>query len=425
MSPIDPRGALQLATGRGNELVSLLSSLIAAPSPYGSSGAEAQEVLARFLERHGFAVARSRDDPGMYRDHPDFMPATPSSAEHSPPVNLVARLRSGAEMPLVFFAHVDTEQALAGAAPAAGPIVPDEGKLYGLGAADDKGGLAAAAVAVAILGERHGRAPRLLSVHGKGGGARGSLPLFARLEDGPTAAVYVHPTETGRGMSELKISSRGVLDVRLEARGWREAPIEIGTPESAPLGGAGDALAASLEWIRELREADLAGSVVHTGRIEGGDGPGLVPDRCRAELRILFDEPRTAAEIMAAICRSAEGGAARRSSEVGRLRIEVTPAGLAANPASVSWNGKAALLLRSAIRDVVGTEPAPYTAHLASDIRFPIRLRGLPTLGIGCRAGGFYGPEEWVDLDDLVRLVAVLVRFASVWDGAPEDSVSL
>jgi len=67
----------------------------------------------------------------------------------------------------------------------------------------------------------------------------------------------------------------------------------------------------------------------------------------------------------------------------------------------------------------------PYAAHLASDIRFPIRLCGLPTLGIGCLAGGFYTPEEWGDLDDLVRLVAVLVRFASAWDSTPESSVSL
>ena len=31
---------------------------------------------------------------------------------------------------------------------------------------------------------------------------------------------------------------------------------------------------------------------------------------------------------------------------------------------------------------------AAYGAHLASDLRFPIRLLGTPAVGIGCRAGG-------------------------------------
>jgi acetylornithine deacetylase/succinyl-diaminopimelate desuccinylase-like protein len=420
MTAVEARAALRLAESRREELVSLLSHLIAAASPYGSSGAEAQNVLARFLERHGFAVTQSRDDPGGYRNHPDFMPPPVSPGKNAPPINLVARLREEAEMPLLFFAHVDTEPLRPASAPE--EAVVREGKLYGAGAADDKGGLAAAAFAAAILAESLGRAPRLLSVHGKGGGSRGSLPAFARLEAGPKAAVYVHPAETGRGMSELKISCRGVLDVRLAVRGWRGAPLEIGTPESAPLDGGGDALAACLELIRELRETDLAGSVVQLGRIEGGDGPGLVPDRALAELRILFDEPHTTAGVLAAFGRAAEDYALRHATGDVRFRIEVTSAGRAANPASVPWNAQPTLVLRRVIEEITGNEPKPYAAHLASDIRFPIRLCGLPTVGIGCLAGGFYGPEEWVDLDDLVRLVAVLVRFASAWD--PTDSPS-
>jgi acetylornithine deacetylase/succinyl-diaminopimelate desuccinylase-like protein len=419
MTAVEARAALRLAESRREELVSLLSHLIAAASPYGSSGAEAQNVLARFLERHGFAVTQSRDDPEGYRNHPEFMPPPVAPGENVPPMNLVARLREEAEMPLVFFAHVDTEPSRPASAP--GEAVVREGKLYGPGAADDKGGLAAAAVAAALLAESRGRAPRLLSVHGKGGGSRGSLPVFARLEAGPKAAVYVHPAETGRGMSELKISSRGVLDARLAVRGWRGA-LEIGTPESAPLDVGGDALAACLELIQELREIDLAGSVVQLGRIEGGDGPGLVPDRALAELRILFDEPHTTAGVLAAIGRAAEDYAVRHATEDIRFRIEVTSAGRAANPASVPWNAQPTLVLRRVIEEITGNEPKPYAAHLASDIRFPIRLCGLPTVGIGGLAGGFYGPEEWVDLDDLVRLVAALIRFASAWD--PTDSLS-
>jgi acetylornithine deacetylase/succinyl-diaminopimelate desuccinylase-like protein len=71
--------------------------------------------------------------------------------------------------------------------------------------------------------------------------------------------------------------------------------------------------------------------------------------------------------------------------------------------------------LRTAITEVTGTAPAPYTGHYAGDIRYPIRLSGVPAFGIGSVAGGFYGPDEWVDLDDLVRLTAVVALVSERW----------
>jgi acetylornithine deacetylase/succinyl-diaminopimelate desuccinylase-like protein len=71
--------------------------------------------------------------------------------------------------------------------------------------------------------------------------------------------------------------------------------------------------------------------------------------------------------------------------------------------------------LRAAINEVTGTPPSPYTGHYAGDIRYPIRLSGVPAFGIGSVAGGFYGPDEWVDLDDLVRLTAVVALVSERW----------
>jgi hypothetical protein len=34
---------------------------------------------------------------------------------------------------------------------------------------------------------------------------------------------------------------------------------------------------------------------------------------------------------------------------------------------------------------------------------------------MGSLAGGFYGADEWVDIDDLVRLVAVVMLCADRW----------
>ena len=97
----------------------------------------------------------------------------------------------------------------------------------------------------------------------------------------------------------------------------------------------------------------------------------------------------------------------------GRFGFEATAPGLRANPAETGWTDSLATELRSAVARVTGREPVRYADHLASDIRFPIRLQGAASLGIGSLGGNFYGPDEWVDLDDLVRLVAVLVLFGA------------
>ena len=63
----------------------------------------------------------------------------------------------------------------------------------------------------------------------------------------------------------------------------------------------------------------------------------------------------------------------------------------------------------------------PYSAHLASDLRFPLLVARCPAIGLGPFAGGFYGPNEWVDFDDLNRLVKVLVAAAHGWTDPEEE----
>ncbi len=107
----------------------------------------------------------------------------------------------------------------------------------------------------------------------------------------------------------------------------------------------------------------------------------------------------------------------RRSRGTGDQHITVTLErdGLGANHAAVPWDSPACQALRTSIADVTGTSPASYPTHFAGDIRYPIRLAGVPAFGMGSLAGGFYGADEWVDIDDLVRLVAVVMLCADRW----------
>lgn len=408
---LDAATALGLARARRDELVALLSELIAVSSPLGESADTAQKAVARYLDARGYRAELTTDDPTAYTSHPDYMaPATPYPA---PAVNLVARATARPSR-VGLFAHVDTERAGPGWTTPPLAATLREGRLYGLGAADDKGGVAAMAVAAAILAAEGRPGPIVMSLHGKGGGSRGSLPTFARLKDF-SHVLYVHPAETGRGFADIKHIVRGVIDMRLSVTGWRGAAREIGSPDSASFSEGGDALQAALAIVDDWRGGTLKGCEVNVGEIAAGDRVGSVPQSARARIRVLFDDQRAFGEILAACRRDAERVAAARSRGDRRIAVTLDRDGLGANHAAVPWDSAACRVLRTAIADVTGRQPASYPTHFAGDIRYPIRLTGAPAFGMGSLAGGFYGPDEWVDVDDLVRLVAVVLLAADRW----------
>lgn len=409
--PLDARQALALARGKRDELVDLLTRLIAVSSPLGESAEAAQRVAADYLRTRGYGPELVVDDPTRYTSHPDYMaPATPYPA---PATNLVGRPVSRASR-VALFAHIDTERA--GAGWTGDPLRArlERGRVYGLGAADDKGGVAAMLVAAAILQAEGRPSPVVLSLHGKGGGSRGSLPTFARLRDF-SQVLYVHPAETGRGLIDIKHVVRGVLDLRITVTGWRGAPREIGSPDSAPYADGGNALDAMLAMIERLKGSALKGADVNVGELRAGDRVGSIPHQAHARMRVLYDDDRAFGAVLDSVRRECEAEAAARARGDRRFLVRVERDGLGANFASVPWDGPACSTLRRAIAEVTGTEPASYPTHFAGDIRYPIRLAGVPAFGIGSLAGGFYGPDEWVDVDDLVRLVAVVALASDRW----------
>lgn len=409
--PLDAAGALALARASRDELVALLSQLIAVSTPLGESAEQGQRVVADYLRARGYRPEPVTDDPTAYTAHPDYMaPATPYPA---PAVNLLAR---AAERPsrVGLFAHIDTERAGPGWTTPPLTATVRDGRLYGLGAADDKGGVAAMAVAATILRAQGRPGPLVMSLHGKGGGSRGSLPTFARLKD-VSHVLYVHPAETGRGFADIKHIVRGVLDLRLTVTGWRGPAREIGSPDSASFSAGGDALQAALAMIEAWRRGPLQRAEVNVGELTAGDRVGSVPAQARARVRVLFDDERAFGEVLEAARRECGRIAAERSRGEQRITVTLERDGLGANHAAVPWDSPACRVLRTSIEEVTGRAPASYPTHFAGDIRYPIRLAGVPAFGMGSLAGGFYGPDEWVDIDDLVRLVAIVMVCADRW----------
>lgn len=405
--------ALARAEAAREELIELLSALVATPSPVGTPAEAAQDQVARYLIDQDYGVEVTSDDPMAYASDPEFMP--PGEGLAGVAVNVTAKPRSrGAAPRLALFAHIDTER---GDGPwetdKMTPVIRDN-RMYGLGTADDKGGVAAMLVAASILARTGGAAPTVMSLHGKGGGSRGSLPAF-RHESDFDAVLYLHPAETGRGLADVKHVVQGALDLVLTVGGWRGEPLEIGSPDSSLYSEGGDALQACLLAIDGLRESVLRGFEVNVGRLDAGDRIGSVPARCQAEIRVLFHGDTTTGELLDAIGAQLNSLSDALATRRGRFHFELGLGRLKTNPATVSWDARSCRKLRSAITAVTGAAPEAHTRHYAGDIRYPIRLAGAPAFGVGSLGGNFYGPNEWVDLDDLVNLVAVTLLTMESW----------
>ena len=135
-------GIFKVIEGRREELVELTRELIRFPTinPPGEAYQPCAEYIGRRLQARGFTV--------------DYVRAagTPGDSDRYPRINVVARREGARSGRCVHFnSHIDVVQTGAGwTLDPFGGLLKD-GKVYGRGACDMKGGLAASIVAVEAL----------------------------------------------------------------------------------------------------------------------------------------------------------------------------------------------------------------------------------------------------------------------------------
>jgi acetylornithine deacetylase len=302
---------------------------------------------------------------------------------------------------LLLNAHMDT----VGVAGMESPFVPrlDGTRLYGRGAYDMKGSLAASMLAVASAREHGLRGDVVLAaVADEEYASVGSAAVAAGLR--ADAAIVTEPT----GMS-VAICHRGFVhaEVLVRGRAAHGSRPDLGIDAIAK---AGRVLVGIEDLDRELR-ADprhplLGSGSVHASLIEGGQEFSSYPARCRVELERRTIPGETAATVereLGSLLARARGGDPQFDAQLSIV--------LARDAFAVEPGARVVRAVVAAAEEVLGEAPALVGAAFWADAAL-FAAAGVPTVMLGPRGDGAHAEVEWVDATDLERCREIYVRAA-------------
>jgi acetylornithine deacetylase len=371
-----------------SDVAQLAAQLVAIESinpdvvPGGSGELELARFVAEWCERAGLETTLTELRPGR--------------------ANVVAVARgSGGGRSLMLNAHMDT----VGVAGMTDPFAPrlEGGRLYGRGAQDMKGSLAACLLA-AVEAERRGIRGDVIvtAVADEEFASIGTEAVAASLS--ADAAIVTEPTD-----HSLAVAHRGFvhLEVEVKGRAAHGSRPDLGIDAIAKMGRV---LVGVEELDRRLRASPthphLGSGSVHASLIEGGQEFSSYPARCalQAERRTIPGESAALAEqeLRELVARAGEGDP-DFSAEV--------RASISRDPFEVSEDEEIVLVVRRQATNVLGAEPPTVGAPFWADSAL-LAGAGIPTLVFGPIGEGLHSEVEWVDLASLERCAEIYTEVA-------------
>ncbi len=393
-----------------------LLELLAVPSITGGEGA-ARDLLARQLAAAGLEVETWDADPSAVAADPAF----PGSERPRTTLPLaVGRLRGPRPGPRLLLAgHTDVVPPGDPAAWSLDPFRPEvrDGRAYGRGACDMKGGLVAAtaalaAVRAAVDPDALAGEATLVAVPSEEDGGAGMLAAIRAGHVG-TAAVITEPTRL-----EIVTVQAGAITFRLTVRGRaahastrREGVSALEKLEVLHAALRRDeAHRNAAETRPEMRALGLPYPTI-IGTIHGGDWASTVPDRVVAEGRYGVRAGQTAADAVEDLRAAVEAACASDRWLRDHPPLLEIPGGRFSS-AEVPADHPLPVGLAAAAEQILGRRPAFVGVPYGSDMRLLVREGGTPTV--------MYGPgdvrvahaaDEHVDLEEVVTCARVLAAW--------------
>jgi succinyl-diaminopimelate desuccinylase len=360
---------------------------------------------------------RSVNPPGDELPAAEYVSAVMSKAglqtevlEHAPNrASALVRLRgSGTAPALLFSGHLDTVPVGAEAwlhDPFAGEIA--DGKIWGRGSADMKGGVAALMMAMKVLAEA--RAPLrgdiiLAATAGEEINSLGATAVAARGDLGSVQAVLIPEPSA----NELFIAEKGAFWVELATQG------KTAHGSMPDLGR--NAVLMMVKLIEAFEKLDipfkphplLDGFSRSVNTIAGGVKTNVVPDACTATV----DMRTVPGQDHRAIFRQIEG----LIEEVGKRFPDFKAAAKILNdraPVETPADHPAVGLFSAAVLEATGRSPAPKGTRYFTDGVVLAPALNAPLLICGPGAPGLaHQPNEYVEIEKLLEAVRIYILAA-------------
>ena len=418
MSADPTQQVFQMIDARRDEMIELTRALIRFPTvnPPGDDYHPCAEFIGRRLAKRGFAV--------------EYVHAagTPGDTTRHPRINVIARRAGDAPGPCVHFnSHIDVVQTGAGWTVDPFAAIVKDGMVYGRGACDMKGGLAASIIAVEALIDCGARLPGTLEISGtvdeETGGYGGVHYLAQRGWFSPGRVDHVIIPEP-LNVDRVCIGHRGVWWAEIET---------LGRMAHGSMPFLGDCAVRHMNAVIDRLERDLYPKLaarrtdmpvvpsgarhatlninsVHGGAAEPCGYPApCVPDSCRMVIdrRVLIEENLDG--VKAELRELLEQLVKDRAGFAYRIRdiFEV-------QPTMADRNGPVARSTAAAIRRVIGREPEFICSPGTYDQKHIDRIGKLRD----CIAYGpgildiAHQPDEFVRIDDMVNSAKVMAMAA-------------
>jgi len=374
-------------TRANDDVVALAQRLLACPSVTPATGAVFAALEAMLLPL-GFTVDRF-----LVGEAPD-----------GPVENLLAWRTTGAGPHFAFAGHLDVVPP--GPGWTSDPFVPEirGDLLYGRGAVDMKGSIAAFVAALATLpDDLPGTISLIITGDEEGPAVYGTLALMERMaarELRPDLCVVGEPTSSARLGDVVKIGRRGSVNMWISVAGTQghvayphlaDNPV----PRLVRILAAIDALVLDegTDWFQPS-------NIEITDMEVGNPTTNVIPGAANARISIRFNDQHSGASLVDRISAIAD-------VEGGTVMAKISGEPFLTAPGTLSS------LVSGAIRDVTGVDTELSTTGGTSDARFLSRL--CPVVEFGLNNATMHKLDEAVavqDLRDLVEIYRLVVERA-------------
>ena len=398
-SSLEARKAVERALP---ETISFLQELVRAPSLLGNEE-PARALVEQRLQELGFDVRSVVPDEADLAEHPGSgVPLIPYEGRRC----LVGTIGGANGRSLLLNGHVDVvseEPADRWTKPPYGAEIED-GRLYGRGACDMKGGIAAMLLGVeAALSAGDLGGPLVYqSVIEEECGGNGALAacLAGPLADG---VVIAEPTN-----GSIDLVAPGVIWARitLEGSSRHASHADEGSNPIESAFAVTSALHELEASLNEKPESEFSGVerpyLLNVGALHAGDWPSMTPGRAELDVRLGFPirmEPEEAQSLLAAAVERSDSGA----------QIEFR--GFRAVGYAFDEGSELVRLLGECHTEVRGGELRAEPARATTDLRF---FQGQGVC-YGPTGEGLHGVDEWVDLESIAETAAVLALLIRRW----------